>query len=96
MANTRELVKRRKAIRNMGPSGGPSSYPALLAIYSKSGDEETKKAVTDALFVGGDAHDLVALARNEKDPAAKKNIVSKLAIMHSKEATDYMLELLNK
>jgi HEAT repeat protein len=87
---------RRKAIRNMGPSGGPSSYPALLAIYSKSGDEETKKAVTDALFVGGDAHDLVALARNEKDPAAKKNIVGKLAIMHSKEATDYMLELLNK
>ena len=87
---------RRKAIRNMGPSGGPSSFPALLAIYSKSSDEESKKAVTDALFVGGDAHDLVALARSEKDPAAKKNIVGKLAIMHNKEATDYMVELLNK
>jgi len=87
---------RRKAIRNMGPSGGPSFFPALLAIYSKSSDEESKKAVTDALFVGGDAHDLVALARSEKDPAAKKNIVGKLAIMHNKEATDYMVELLNK
>jgi hypothetical protein len=48
------------------------------------------------LFVAGDAHDLVALARSEKDPAAKKNIVSKLAVMRNKEATDYMLELLNK
>jgi hypothetical protein len=87
---------RRKAIRNMGPAGGSSAIPALLAIYSKSSDEESKKAAIDGLFVAGDAHDLVALARSEKDPAAKKNIVGKLAVMHSKEATDYMLELLNK
>jgi hypothetical protein len=87
---------RRKAIRNMGVTGGPAVYPSLLAIYSKSSDEESKKAVIDALFVGGDAHDLVALARSEKDPAARKRIVSQLAVMHNKEATDYMLELLNK
>jgi hypothetical protein len=87
---------RRRAIRNMGPSGGSSAIPALLAIYSKSSDEESKKAVIDALFVAGDAHDLVALARGEKDPSTKKNIISKLAVMHSKEATDYMLEILNK
>jgi len=87
---------RRKAIRNMGPSGGSSAIPTLLAIYAKSSDEESKRAVADALFVAGDAHDLVALARSEKDLAAKKTIVGKLAVMHSKEATDYMLELLNK
>jgi HEAT repeat protein len=87
---------RRKAIRNMGAKGGSAAIPAILAIYSKSSDEESKKAATDALFVAGDAHDLVALARSEKDPAARKNIVGKLAVMHSKEATDYMLELLNK
>jgi hypothetical protein len=87
---------RRRAIRNMGPSGGSSAISALLAIYSKSSDEESKKAVTDALFVAGDAHDLVALARSEKDLAAKKNIVGKLAVMHNKEATEYMMELLNK
>ncbi|MGA9672481.1 MAG: HEAT repeat domain-containing protein [Terracidiphilus sp.] len=87
---------RRKAIRNMGASGGSSAIPALLAIYSKSSDEESKKAATDALFVAGDAHDLVALARTEKDPAARRNIVGKLAVMHSKEATDYLMELLNK
>ncbi len=87
---------RRKAIRNLGVSGGSAVLPALVAMYAKNSDEESKKAVTDALFVAGDAHDLVVLARSEKDLTARKNIVNKLAVMHSKEATDYMLELLNK
>src|SRR5579862_3610676 len=87
---------RRKAIRNIGVCGGASALPMLLSIYSKSTDEESKKAVLDALFVANDAHDLVALARAEKDPSAKREIVSKLALMHDKEATDYMMEILNK
>jgi HEAT repeat protein len=87
---------RRKAIRSMGIAGGGSAVPTLVSIYSKSTDEESKKAVLDALFVAGDAHDLVALARAEKDPSAKRAIVGKLAVMHNKEATDYMLELLSK
>ncbi len=87
---------RRKAIRNMGVAGGSPTIPTLLSIYSKSTDEETKRAVLDALFVAGDAHDLVVLARSEKDPSAKRDIVGKLAVMHSKEATDYMMEVLNK
>ena len=70
--------------------------PTLMSIYSKSTDEESKKAVVDALFVAGDAHDLVALARAEKDPSAKRTIVGKLAVMHNKEATDYMIEVLSK
>ena len=28
--------------------------------------------------------------------AAKRDIVGKLAVMHDKEATDYMMEILNK
>ncbi len=86
---------RRKAIRSMGITG-VSAAPTLLSIYSKSTDEESKKAVLDAFFVAGDAHDLVALARAEKDPSAKRAIVGKLAVMHNKEATDYMLEVLSK
>lgn len=95
-ASEQDPELRRRAIRNMGAAGSPAAIPVLLAIYSKSSDEESKKAVADALFVAGDVHDLVALARNEKDAEAKKNIVGKLAVMHSKEATDYMLEILNK
>ncbi|HLH36679.1 MAG TPA: HEAT repeat domain-containing protein [Alloacidobacterium sp.] len=85
---------RRRAIRNLGVVGGSSAIPTLVSIYSKSNDEESKKAALDALFVAGDAHDLVALARAEKDPSMKRNIVGKLAIMHNKEATDYMMEVL--
>jgi HEAT repeat protein len=87
---------RRKAIRGMGITGGVSAAPTLLSIYSRSTDEESKKAVLDALFVAGDAHDLVAMARAEKDPSAKQAIVRKLAVMHNREATDYMMELLSK
>jgi HEAT repeat protein len=87
---------RRKAIRNLGIAGGASAAPAIVSIYQNSTDPETKKAAADALFLCGDAHDLVALAKTEKDPEAKAAIVSKLSIMHNKEATDYMLEILNK
>lgn len=87
---------RRRAIRNLGVSGGASAAPALVSAYQSSSDVESKKAALDGLFLTGDAHDLIALARAEKDPGYKQAIVSKLSIMHSKEATDYMMEILNK
>ena len=37
---------------------------------------------------------LVDLARSEKDPGLKKDIVSKLSVMRDKVAVDYMIELL--
>jgi len=46
--------------------------------------------------VAGDSHDLIELARAEKDPGLKQSLVQQLSVMHSKEATDYMLEILNK
>jgi hypothetical protein len=36
----------------------------------------------------------VTLARAEKSPEVKKEIVSKLSLMKSKEAMDYLMELL--
>src|ERR1700677_3207039 len=87
---------RRKAIRNLGIAGGMSGAPALVAIYKKNTDLETRKAVAQALFLAGDSHDLVELARGEKDPAVKQSLVQQLSLMHNKEATDYMLEILNK
>ena len=87
---------RRKAIRNLGIAGGMSAAPALVAIYKKNADVETKKAVAQALFLAGDSHDLIELARAEKDPAVKQSLVQQLSLMHNKEATDYMIEILNK
>ena len=87
---------RRKAIRNLGIAGGMSAAPALVATYRKNPDVETKKAVAQALFLAGDSHDLIELARAEKDPAVKQSLVQQLSLLHNKEATDYMIEILNK
>jgi HEAT repeat protein len=87
---------RRKAIRNLGISGGMSVAPALVATYQKNTDVETKKAAAQALFLANDAHDLVALARAEKDMEMKKYLVQQLSLMHSQEATQFMLEILNR
>ena len=87
---------RRKAIRSLGITGGMSAAPSLVATYKKSADPETRKAVAQALLLAGDSHDLVELARAEKDPALKQSLVQQLSLMRSKEATDYLLEILNK
>lgn len=87
---------RRRAIRNLGVAGGMSVAPALVSTYQKNNDAETKKAAAQALFVADDAHDLVALARTEKDPEMKQYLVRQLSLMHNQEATGYMLEILNK
>jgi HEAT repeat protein len=95
-ASEQKTELRSKAIRNLGITGGMGAAPSLVAIYKRNTDPETRKAVLQALFLAGDSHDLVELARAEKDPTIKQEIVQQLSIMHSKEATDYMLEILNK
>ncbi len=82
------------AIRNLGLLGGGKSGPILLTIYQTDSNPEVRKAVINGLFLQNNGGVLVQLARTEKDPELKKSIVSRLSIMHSKEATDYLLELL--
>ena len=87
---------RRTAIRNLGLIHSDESGKALQAIYSREADRGLKEEVLNAYFLQGNASALVAIARNEKDPELRKTAVSKLSLMHSKEATDYLMELLQK
>ena len=87
---------RRAAIRNLGLIHSDESSNALKTIYGRETDRGLKEEVLNAFFLQGNAAALVAIARNEKDPELKKTAVSKLALMHSKEATDYLMELLQK
>ena len=87
---------RREAVRNLGLMGSRKTGDALLQIYGSDRDVEIRKAVINALFIQENAAQLVALARKEDDVAIKKEIVQKLALMRSKVATDYMIELLGK
>lgn len=95
-ASEQDPELRRRAIRNLGISGGPDLAPKLISIYQNNNDPDTKKAAAEALFLANDAHDLVALAKTEKDPALKQKIVQQLSNMHSAEATAYMVEILSK
>jgi hypothetical protein len=94
--NERDVELRRAAIRNLGLVGGENASSALQAIYNKEADRGVREEVLNALFIGGNAKELVAIARNEKDPELKKMAVQKLSLMNSKESTDYMMELLQK
>lgn len=87
---------RERAVRNLGPFGGEKARPTLVQIYTNEKDPEVRRAAIQSLFVEGDASDLVALARKETNPEMKRRIVQQLSVMDSKEARDYMLELLNK
>jgi HEAT repeat protein len=84
---------RREAVQRLGLMGTKTA-PTLKTVYSSARDTETKRAVVHAFFVQGNAAALVEIARQEQDPSMKKDVVQMLALMHSKEATDYMLELL--
>jgi hypothetical protein len=92
--NEKDPELRRAAIRNLGLMQSDDSAKALTAIYAKDSDREVRKEVLDALFLQGNAHALVTVARAEKDPGLKKAAVEKLALMQSKEASDYMMEIL--
>lgn len=90
----KEPELRRVAIRNLGLMKRPGTAEALVSIYNSDSSPEVRRAVINSLFIQGNASALVTLARAEKSVELKKEIVSKLSNMKSKEATDYLMELL--
>ena len=85
---------RKAAVRSMGLMGG--RQPELQSIYNKETDRSVKEEVLNAYFIGGNASGLIAIAKSERDPGLKKEAVQKLSLMGSKEANDYLMELLQK
>jgi hypothetical protein len=87
---------RRAAVRNLGLINSADSAKALHTIYAKETDRDVRGEVLNAYFIQGNAKGLVEIARGEKDSQLKKEAVSKLSLMQSKDATDYLMELLQK
>ena len=93
--NEKDPQLRRTAVRNLGLMGSSRTADAIKAIYLSDATPEIRKEAINALFLQNNGRTLVELARAEKDPALKKELVAKMSIMHgSKEVTDYLLELL--
>ena len=85
-----------EAIRQLGPMGRSKSGDALTSLYAKETDPQIKREILNGLFVQGNAPAIIEVARKESDPNMKREAVQKLSIMHSKEATDFLMEILNK
>jgi HEAT repeat protein len=90
----RDPELRKTAIHNLGLMKRAGTTEALTSIYASDTSPDVKKAVINALFLQQNATALVTLARAERNTELKKEIVSRLSLMKSKEATDYLLELL--
>jgi len=87
---------RAAAVHKLGLMGREHAGPALVSIYRAEKDPEIKKAAIHALFLQSNGKALVEIARSEKDPSLKSEAVSKLSLMRDKDATEYMLEILNR
>jgi tetratricopeptide (TPR) repeat protein len=87
---------RRTAVRNLGLMGGSRTGDAIKSIYQSDSSLEIKKEAINALFLQNNGRVLVELARAEKDPQLKREMVQKMSIMggKSKEVSDFLMELL--
>jgi len=92
----KEPELRRDAISRLGNLDSHRTGEALASMYSSESDPSIRKQVIRALFVQGNGHAMVEIARKETDIDLKKEIVRCLSNMQSKEGTEYLLELLNK
>jgi hypothetical protein len=87
------LDLRRQSMQFLGAMGATDS---LTRLYGSEPNADVKRSILDALCAQGDGKDLVAIARREPDPKLKREAVERLSSMDSKEAKEYMLELLGK
>ena len=92
--NEKDPELRKTAIRNLGLMKRTGTSEALVSIYGSDSAVDVRRAVVNALFLQNNGKALVDLARAEKNIEMKKEIVSKLSIMKSPEAKDYLMELL--
>lgn len=83
-----------QAIQAMAVFQGKRANDTLAEVYRTTTDPKIKSSIISAMFITKDAPRMVEMARNEKDLGLKRRIVSELALMNDKAATDYMMELL--
>jgi hypothetical protein len=78
-----DQAMRREAIQQLGVMGAQDE---LWQMYGGGSTAETKKAILQALFVGGNAARLVELARTEKDPELRRDAIQHLGLIGNAEA----------
>ncbi|MDO8834367.1 MAG: HEAT repeat domain-containing protein [Vicinamibacterales bacterium] len=93
----KDATMRLRAIEMLGALGRGKNTAVMTGLYYADGQSsDAKRAVINGLFISGDAKTLIDIARKETDPALRKSLVERLSLMKSKEATDFLMEIINK
>ena len=87
---------RREAIRQLGNMHVDQEIANLVSLYSSESDREIKIEILNSLANQGAVKQMIDCARKESDPELKKVAVRRLGEMKSKEALDFIAELLSK
>lgn len=85
---------RREAIRQLGNLRDDQAVASLVSIYGSESDKDIKREIMNSLGNQGAVKQLIECARKESDPELKRDAVRRLSQMKSKEALDFMAELL--
>lgn len=84
------------AVRSLGSMRKELSADDLAALYATESEVSVRRGILDALFSQGSVKQIIDAARKESDPELKRRAVQRLSSMKSKEAADFLVELLNK
>ena len=84
------------AVRNLGALDAKETGPALVGLYGAENSSEVRQAVLDAFTAQDNCPALVQIAKTEKDPRMRRALVERLGAIECKEATDFLLDILNK
>jgi HEAT repeat protein len=85
---------RSEAIRQLGNLRDDQTVASLVSIYGSESDKNIKREILNSLGNQGAVKQLIECARKESDPELKRDAVRRLSQMKSKEALDFMAELL--
>jgi len=85
---------RREAIRQLGNIREEAAVNSLVSLYGSESDKGIRSEIINSFHNQNAAKPLVDIARKETDPELKRQVVQRLSNMRSKEATDYLMELL--
>ena len=80
----------------VGRSKDPRAVDALRAVYARHTGEDLREEVIDSLARLRNAPALIDIARKETNPELKREAVEALSRMKSKEANDFLMEILSK
>lgn len=89
----KDINLRCAAIEQLGLLGESA---LLHKLYYTESDIDIKTKVIEGLFLMGDVDALIDIARKEKNRDLRRAAIEKLTLINSEEATEFMLELLDK